>query len=89
MIGSEIAGEPHWRRAILGSAPAAIGIAVRQLKSRSIDAPEVDLALSALLCCAIEGCAASAIVISSALTRRPKIDTQCKMLSDLWLTADF
>jgi hypothetical protein len=89
MIGSEIGGEPHWRRAILGSAPAAISIAVRQLKLRPIDAPEVDLALSALLCCAIEGCMPSAIVISSALSRRAEIDAQCETLSDLWLKADF
>jgi hypothetical protein len=42
-----------------------------------------------VLCCAIEGNAASAIVISSALRRRSKIELQCKTLSDLWLVADF
>jgi hypothetical protein len=89
MIGTEIREEPDWRGAILGSAPTAIGIAVRQLKSKRIGATEVDLALSAVLCCAIEGNAASAMVISSALRRRSKIDSQCKTLSDLWLVADF
>jgi hypothetical protein len=89
MIETEIPNEPDWRRAILGSAPTAIGIADRQLKSRCIGATEVDLALSAVLCCAIEGNASSAIVISSALRRRSKIELQCKTLSELWLVADF
>ena len=89
IIGTEIAGELAWCRAALGSAPAAIGVAVRQLKSRPVDADEIDLALSAALCCAIEGNAASAILISSALQSRAEIDPPCRSLSLLWLVADF
>jgi hypothetical protein len=88
LIGTEILGEPDWRSAILGNAPIAIGIAVRQLKSTRIGAPEVDLSLSAVLCCAIEGNAASAMVISSALRRRSKIDARCKALTNVWLISD-
>lgn len=89
MIGTEIPEEPDWRSAVLGNAPIAVGVAIRQLKSKRIGAAEVDLTLSAVLCCAIEGNAASAIVVSSALRRRSKIDIRCKMLSALWLSADF
>jgi hypothetical protein len=89
MIGTEIAEEQDWRRAILGDAPIAIGIAVRQLKAKPISALEIDLALSAVLCCGLEGNAASAILISSALRRRSKIDPPCRPLSLLWLVADF
>lgn len=85
----EIAEEPDWSRAILGDASVAIRIAVEQMKTRKITASEVDLALSAVLACALEGEPASAIVISSALRRRSKCDPSCKNLSLLWLVAKF
>ena len=89
LLGTEIPGEPDWPRAILGNAHVAIRIAVDQMKERGITTVEVDLALSAVLACALEGEPASAILISSALRRRSKCDRSCKTLSLLWLVAKF
>lgn len=89
LLGTEIHGEPDWSRAILGDPAVAIRVAVEQMKARRITAVEVDLALSAVLACALEGDPASAILISSALRRRSKYDPSCKLLSDLWLVAKF
>lgn len=89
LLGTELISEPDWNRAVLGDVAVAIGVAVRQLKSRKIAEPEIDLALSAVLACAIEGDAAAAVLISSALRRRSKIDPSCRTLSLLWLAAKF
>jgi hypothetical protein len=89
LLGTEIHGEPEWSRAILGEASIAIRIAVEQMKLHKITASEVDLALSAVLACALEGEPASAIVLSSALRRRSKCDPSCKNLSLLWLVTNF
>ena len=71
-----------------GNAAVAIRIAVDQMKANKITAAEIDLALSAVLACALEGEPASAILISSALRRRSKCDPSCKTLSELWLVAN-
>ena len=89
LLGTEIPGEPDWSRAILGDAAVAIRVAVAQMKVRKITATEVDLALSAVLACALEADPASAILISSALRRRSKLDPSCRLLSLLWLVAKF
>lgn len=89
LLGTEIHGEPEWFRAILGDAAVAIRIAIEQMKMRKITATEVDLSLSAVLACALEGEPTSAIVISSALRRRSKCDPSCRNLSLLWLVAKF
>ena len=89
LLGTEIPGQPDWVRAILGDAALAIGVAVEQMKVRTITAIEVDLALSAVLACALEGDPASPVVISSALRRRSKCDSSCSRLSLLWLRAKF
>jgi hypothetical protein len=88
LLETEIDGEPDWFRAILGNAAVAIRIAVDQMKANKITAAEIDLALSAVLACALEGEPASAILISSALRRRSKCDPSCKTLSELWLVAN-
>ncbi len=89
LLGTKIPGEPEWSRAILGDAAVAIRIAIEQMKANKITAVEVDLALSAVLACALEGEPTSAILISSALRRRSKCDPSCKTLSISWLTAKF
>jgi hypothetical protein len=68
---------------------AAIKIAVDRLKARPIGHPEIDLAISAVLGCALDHDVTSGILISSALRRRSKIDPPCRLLGDLWLIADF
>jgi hypothetical protein len=89
LVGTTLPWEPDWKRAILGDVAVAIGIAVRQLKFHRITDPEIDLALSAVLACAIEGDAAAAVLLSSALRRRSKKFKRCHRLSLLWLKAKF
>lgn len=89
LLDTTLPSEPDWKRAILGDVAVAIAIAVRQLKFHRITDPEIDLALSAVLACAIEGDAAAAVLVSSALRRRSKKFKRCHWLSLLWLTAKF
>jgi hypothetical protein len=89
LLATKLPSEPDWILAILGDAPAAIGIAVRQLSIRKISDPEVDLALSAVLACAIDGDRTAPIVISSALRRHSKKSRRCHHLSLLWRKAKF
>jgi hypothetical protein len=89
LVGTTLPWEPDWKRAILGDVAVAIGIAVRQLKFHRITDPEIDLALSAVLACAIEGDAAAAVLVSWALRRRSKKFKRCHRLSMLWLKAKF
>jgi hypothetical protein len=89
LAGTEIHGEPDWLRAIQGDAVVAVRVAANQLKVCKIGAGEIDVALSAVLACALRGDPASAILISSALRRRSKRDSYCIRLSLLWLIAKF
>ncbi len=47
-------GELHWADAVIGKVTTAINIAVGRLKVRPINHPEIDLALSAMLACALD-----------------------------------
>ena len=89
LMETRIAGEPYWPDVAMGEEPAAIKVAVERLKKRKIDHVEIDLALSAMLAFAIDGHVTSGILISSALRRRSRIDPPCRLLSDLWLIADY
>jgi hypothetical protein len=84
LVDTRLPSEPDWKRAVLGDAAVAIGIADRQLKLHRITDPEVDLALSAVLACALDGNPTCAAVISSALRRRSKKFRSCFQLSLLW-----
>lgn len=83
--GPIVIADIDWFDAIAGDPSAAIAVAVRQLKFNKITATTVDLALSAVLCCALEGDRAASVVISSALRRRSRIDPSCQSLSQQWL----
>ena len=93
LAGTRIESEPHWPDAARGDgegyAAIAIGICVRQIKRHPINAPEVDMAVSATLAYALLGDAASAVLLSWALKHRAKVEPGCAVLSDLWLVADF
>lgn len=88
LLQNKIPDEPYWSEAVIGEVTAAIDVAIGRLKVRPIDHKEIDLALSAMLACALEHDVTSRIVISSALRRRSKIDPSCHALSELWLTSD-
>lgn len=78
-----------WIRAVTGDPAAAIGVAVRQLRAYGMKSPIVDAAVSAVLCCAIEGDSAAPVLILSALRRRSKIDPLSYKLIPPWLTVRF
>lgn len=89
LITTTIIAEPEWIEAATGDAVSAIAVGIRLLNRHVIGAAEIDLGLSSVLACAIEGDATSPILISSALRRRSKIDPACLCLSELWLGARF
>jgi len=89
LLGKQINDEASWRDAATGEVTAAIRVVVGRLKKREITHPEIDLALTAMLACAVDGDVTSGILISSALRRRSEVDPHCRSLSDLWLIADF
>jgi len=82
---SAIIGEPHWFLAAAGDAAVAIGVALRVQKSGARTLVPLDLAMSAVLCIALDGNATGALVMASALKRRSEIDARCAALSDSWL----
>jgi hypothetical protein len=59
---------PQWRAAVGGDAAAAIGLAL-ELLSDDAEHPELDMAMTAVLACALEGDPAAALVISHAVRR--------------------
>jgi len=89
LLGVEIVNEVDWLRAVTGHPATAIGVAIRQLSAYGMTSPVIDAAVSAVLCCAIEGNHAARVLISSALRRREKIDPLCQELIMLWRAARF
>lgn len=89
LLRIQIIDDDDWMRAVTGNPAAAIGVAVRQLKACGMKSPVVDAAVSAVLCCAIEGDAAAPCLILSALRRRSKIDPLSHKLISRWVTARF
>jgi hypothetical protein len=87
LFGVEIVDDVDWLRAVAGDPATAIGVAVRQLKAYGMTSPVIDAAVSAVLCCALEGDHAARVLISSALRRRKKIDPFCHQLCLLWRAA--
>ncbi|WP_315707231.1 MULTISPECIES: hypothetical protein [unclassified Bradyrhizobium] len=87
LIRIQTISDKEWSAAIRGYAAASIAVSIRQLNKHVISAIEVDVALSAVLACAIEGDITSPVMLSSALRRRSKIDPKCHRLVELWLNA--
>jgi hypothetical protein len=83
---SAIIGEPHWFLGAEGDEAIAIGVALRAQRNKGDTLVSVDLAMSAVLCCALEGSIAATLLMSSVLKRRSDVDPRCKVLSDSWLT---
>jgi hypothetical protein len=72
IAGFGFIGEPHWPAAANGHPAAAIGIALRTLRSHIEPNPTFDLVMSALLRCALEGNAAAVLVLAHVLDRVAK-----------------
>jgi hypothetical protein len=80
-----IIGEPHWGLGAAGDAAVAIGVALRIRKRAGNPAPQLDLAMTAVACAAIEGNLAATFLMSSILEHRRDIDERCGPLADSWL----
>jgi hypothetical protein len=76
-------------KAVGGDPAIAIGVAIRQLSAYGMKSSIIDAAVSAVLCCAIEGDVAARAVVESALRRRWKIDPRCADLILAWRSIRF
>jgi hypothetical protein len=83
---SAIIGEPHWFLGAAGDPAVAIGVALRIQRHRKETLVSLDLAMTAVMCVALEGDAAAALLLSATLKGRSGIDPLCDSLSDTWLT---
>lgn len=85
-----IMGEPHWYLGAAGDAAVAIGVAIRiRRQAAPLNLVSLDLAMTAVLCVALEGNAAAALLLSATLKARSTEDPTCVVLSESWLTEEF
>lgn len=89
LLRTDIVNDADWFRAVGGDAAAAIGIAIKTLKSHGMRNPVTDAVISAVLCCALEDDPAAKVVMLSVLRRRAKIDPTCYGLRLRWLHKRF
>jgi hypothetical protein len=82
---SAIIGEPYWFLGAAGDAAVALGVALRIQRQERQNLVSLDLAMTAVLCVALEGHTPAALLLSSSLQRRAGIEPLCEALSDTWL----
>jgi len=80
-----IIGEPHWFLAVAGDPAVAIGVALRAQKRSSVTLVTLDVAMTAVLCVALEGNITAALLLSNTLKRCADSNPLCSALSDSWL----
>lgn len=85
LIKSAIIGEPHWLAGARGDAATAIGVALRVRRQKGLDCICNDLAMTAVLCVALEGNAAAALLLSATLKAMAVSDPSIDTLSSSWL----
>src|SRR6202000_3293752 len=71
---SAIIGEPHWFLGAAGDAAVAIGVALRTQRQFRHALLPLDVAMTAVLCVALEGDATAALFMSGTLERRSDSD---------------
>ncbi|MET4356385.1 hypothetical protein ABIC08_006348 [Bradyrhizobium sp. RT9b] len=80
---SAVIGEPHWHLGAAGNLAIALNVAMRASKRQSL--LSLDLAMTAVLCLALEGQDEAKLFLSAMLLRRSEIDEATSELSDEWL----
>jgi hypothetical protein len=85
LMKSAIIGEPDWLRGVRGDAPTTLGIALRVRREKGPGCVCFDLAMTAVLCVAVEGNAAAALLLSAALKAIATSDPSADPLSSSWL----
>jgi hypothetical protein len=76
--------DPKWPEARNGSAADAIAVAVATWPVRAVT-QRTDLVMTALLCAAMEGSAAAAVVLSHVLRQLPDANKRHKRIAASWL----
>jgi hypothetical protein len=82
---SAIIGEPHWHIGASGNVSVAINVARRANKQRGASLVSVDVAMTAVLCIALEGNLEARLFLAAILDQRSETDRACGFLSDSWL----
>lgn len=82
---SAIIGEPHWHLGAAGNPAIAINVARRANKRGSASLVSVDVAMTAVLCIALEGNNDARLFLAAVLHQRSGSDHASGALSDRWL----
>lgn len=82
--GFDFIGERYWPAAVKGEPAAAIAVALWTIKRRRRPSPGLDLIMSALLRCAIEGNATAILVLAHVLDRMAAKDRSCVAPAASW-----
>ncbi len=85
LMKSAIIGEPHWFLGVAGDAAVTVGVALRIQRAAGSRSVLLDLAMTALVCVAVEGNLTAALLLSSTLRRLSKTDARCGVISESWL----
>jgi hypothetical protein len=86
IAGFSYIGEPRWPLAAKGDAAAAVGVALRAIKHHEKPTPSIDLVMSALVRCAIEGSHTACLVLDHALARLSDDGPSSEALAASWRT---
>lgn len=82
---SAIIGESHWHLGASGNPAIAINVARRANKKRGGSLVSVDVAMTAVLCLALEGNVEAKLFLAAVLHQRSEADQVFRELSDGWL----
>lgn len=84
---TSLLGQPKWADAASGDAPAAVAIAVSFIPVDKMTLP-LDLAMTALIACAIEGDPGAAIVVSNILPHLPSASPRHHEIAASWFVSN-
>jgi len=87
LSNTELLGQQKWSEAITGDVPATVAVAVSFMPVQSVT-PQVDLAMSALARCAIEGDLAAAIVLANILRHLPGVTVSHRRIATSWFVSN-
>lgn len=80
-------GQPKWAAAVRGDGAAAVGVAISFIPAEKIT-PSLDLAMTALIACAIEGDLGAAIVASNILRHLPGATRRHHQIATSWFVSN-
>jgi hypothetical protein len=81
-------GQPKWAAAVAGDGPAAVAVAISFIPAADKITPSMDLAMTALIACAIEGDPGAAIVASNILRHLPGATSRHHQIATSWFVSN-